>query len=308
MKVKDINKMEKKILPALMLIMLILIIGCAKEIKEIAPEEPETADTAEEPQYTIIEERVVAEAEEIMPEKEQEEVRVIYTNATPDEIPVPVGEEEEGVATVYTKKFGSKEQSLYDKHNKVKGYSYFDMQPFKDASGNKVFGMYSIKGDLIKVEFYDTTMQFPGTVNKFNLGLSEGIFFGPGYYNIVLINKRTKNASAFCLRQECMEYGRHFDVPYQLYMQKTPYEYILEINNMEILEERQEDSRFIIIVRSKFDNGERILWLDKFYALPVQVEEYIDSGEKIYEFKAMSFTPEDDTSFMYPFGKPIVKQ
>jgi len=289
-----------------LILLLIFLVGCAEEIE--VEEFDEVEETTEEPEHTVIEERVVVEEpEEIdVPEtKPEDEVQVIYTTE-PAEIPVAIGTEEE-TNTIYTKEFGSKEQKLYDKHKKVKGYSYFDMQPFKDPANNKVFGMYHVKGDLIKVEFYDTTMQFPDTVHKSNLGLSEGIFFGPDYYNIVLINTRTKNASGFCLRLECDDYGKRFDVAYDLYLHKSPYEYITEIHNMEIIEERQVDNRFIQIVRSTFDNGERILWLDKFYGMPIKVEEYMDGEENIYEFKAMSFTQEDYNAFMYPFGKSPVK-
>ena len=256
-------------------ILIVLAVACGKKSDiEIMPVVP-----MEEPP---VQESVVVESPVETVERPVETAVQYPVLESP---PAPV---ETAVVVEKTEQMSPELRELLGKADqKVKSYKYL----YSISADNKFPHTYFVKGNYIKVTLFEVD---PYVIDN--------------YYDTVYLDTKSKKAYGYCenlkrcTSRDVDNTKKTYNLTYEDYRVKTPYELLKEITFAEIVGPEVVENRQMTKIKQV--NGDILteIWLDATYGMPRRIR--VTQGEKVlkmYNFSDMTFnTVKDDEVWKAP--------
>jgi len=265
--------MKKAYLLTAAILLLALLVACApmedvKE-KEAAPEKeddtkPTEKETVKEKVIEPKEEKTKTETKQAEPETELE--------TEPETEP-----KTETKATEAPANLPEAIKSKIDKANtKLKSMSYLYGGPEEKG---RFLDTYHVLGDKIKVKLYE-----------------DNYYVVDDYFDTVYLNDALKTATGRCEHQRrCISTNtdntkKIFNVNYEDYRRKTPYEWLSDIPAAEIDGPEVVDKRSALKIHYPKGENKVEMWLDETYGVPLQIKiTDPEDNEEFYQFTNVQF-------------------
>ncbi|MBI4142039.1 DUF2092 domain-containing protein [Candidatus Woesearchaeota archaeon] len=229
-------------------------------------------ETEQQPkQETIIEEKTIADQEK---------------RQTPAQLPpAPV---ENKVIIEKSRKLSPELRDLLQKaDNEVKSFSYLYSE-----TGNLGFDTHYLKGTKIKIALFEK--------NDYNV---------EDYFNIVYLDTAEKTAYGTCEnRKRCLtkiadNTKRVYQLYYEDFRTKTPYEWIKEVEYAEITGYEMINNKAVTKIEYEQNEEKTEMWVDNRYGLPHKIRITYDGEEKVYSFKNLLVNTVKDGDIVSPLIK-----
>ena len=211
------------------------------------------------------------------PSPQPQEQVVPQPEPQPIEEPAPVVPEEVPVEPAPQAEMTKRVKDLLAKADKtVTSYAY----TYRGLPDRAMELSFSVRADKIKVELPFQTVVTPGT-----------------NYDTIFLDTMEQTGVAYCREESlnrCPDPERVFQVQYDTYFRRTPYQWLKLVTYAEETGSAAIDGRQTIRLTADIEGKQTLLFLDTFYGLPLKVEQ----GEDIYEFRrliANQVTEEDVT-------------
>jgi len=259
----------KKII--LTILIIILLTACTSTKQTDAKNTPTGAIVAQEKPAQQEEQKEIplAPIEKIQPKEE----------ITPAELPPAPSESK--IIIEKSRQFSPELRDLLQKaDNEVKSVQYI----YAESPDNVGFDEYLIKGTKMKILLFE-----------------KNDYVIDDYYNAVYVDTEKKLARGKCenrrrcISQEIDNTKRVYDLPYEKYIIKTPYQWIKEIDYAEIIGFETLNNHAVTKIQTEKDGARIEMWVDNRFGLPHKIRITKDDKEKVYYFKNMLFNVAKDT-------------
>lgn len=252
-------------------LLLVFLVACARDVPEVA------VDVAPEPPAEAEPQEVVSSVVE-SPVAPVEHEKIV-------EAPVPAVPPAPSSPAVLVEKSELMSPEMRDllgrADRKVKSYSYL----FSVSKENSFPHQYFIKGPYVKIKLFELEP-----------------YFIENYYDTVYLDTKSRKAFGYCEnRRKCIS-GKYdntkrvFNVSYDDYRIKTPYEFLKAVSFAEIVGPELIENRNTIKIRQVEGDLVSEMWLDDAYGLPRRVVISRDGvSVSSYNFADMQFNALSDS-------------
>lgn len=222
---------------------------------------------------TPIEEKIPLNAIETAEETTNTEEPEENTETTPAELPpVPI---ESKIIIEKSRQFSPELRDLLQKaDSEVKSVTYM----YAESPNNIGFDTYLIKGTKMKILLFE-----------------KNDYIIDDYFNVVYVDTAAKTAKARCEnKKRCLSKTidntkRVYELNYNEYRTKTPYEWIKEVQTAEIIGLETLNKHAVTRIKTNIRDTEVEMWVDNRFGLPHRIKATKDSEETTYYFKNMMF-------------------
>lgn len=251
------------------LLVMLLFAGCAAVKQEAAPAKEEAAEA--EPQVEVQEKTEAAPAAAPAPT-----TPAPTPAAAPKTTTTPAPQETTTVVE-QSKELSPELKELLGKADaKLQSMVYLYAGP---TTQNRFLNTYLVKGKYIKVDLYEVDPYVLET-----------------YFDSVYLDTEAKTATGRCEeKSRCMSQSidntkKIFNVSYDDYRLKTPYEWVKEVIFAEIVGPEVMDGRAVTKIKYHDARSSTEMWIDNTYGVPIKlVIAYDDGTKETHQFKDYKF-------------------